>query len=174
VTSSDWATVERMSYWCCAQIDQRRERLALYQTYVPRIRGPRKTSLPLFSSYAFILVELQWWQARWAVGVRRLIQNGSAEPTHVPDAVVDGLKLRENRDGLITLPAPPRSGPHFEPGDKVRIKTGPLVGANGYRFRAEAGDANHQLLEKLRLVHREPRFDIAPELRRARLPASNT
>ena len=45
--------------------------------------------------------------------------------------------------------------------------------ANGYRFRAEAGDANHQLLEKLRLVHREPRFDIAPELRRAR-PASNT
>jgi hypothetical protein len=46
--------------------------------------------------------------------------------------------------------------------------------ANGYRFRAETGDANHQLLEKLRLVHRERRFDIAPELRRARLPASNT
>ena len=46
--------------------------------------------------------------------------------------------------------------------------------ANGYRFRAETGDANRQLLEKLRLVHREPRFDIAPELRRARLPASNT
>ena len=35
-----------------------------------------------------------------------------------------------------------------------------------------------QLLEKLRLVHGEPRFDIAPELiadkRRARLPAANT
>ena len=46
--------------------------------------------------------------------------------------------------------------------------------ANGYRFRAETGDANRQLLENLRLVHREPRFDIAPELRRARLPASNT
>jgi excisionase family DNA binding protein len=46
--------------------------------------------------------------------------------------------------------------------------------ANGYRFGAETGDANRQLLEKLRLVHREPRFDIAPELRCARLPASNT
>ena len=46
--------------------------------------------------------------------------------------------------------------------------------ANGYRFRSKTGDADHQLLEKLRLVHREPRFDIAPELRRARLPASNT
>ena len=39
--------------------------------------------------------------------------------------------------------------------------------ANGYRFRSKTGDADHQLLEKLRLVHREPRFDIAPELRRA-------
>ncbi|MGA7596441.1 MAG: hypothetical protein WCB23_01145, partial [Pseudolabrys sp.] len=36
------------------------------------------------------------------------------------------------------------------------------------------GDADRQLLEKLRLVHREPRFDIAPELRRARSPESNT
>jgi excisionase family DNA binding protein len=46
--------------------------------------------------------------------------------------------------------------------------------ANGYRFRTKTGDADHQLLEKLRLVHGEPRFDIALELRRARLPASNT
>jgi excisionase family DNA binding protein len=46
--------------------------------------------------------------------------------------------------------------------------------ANGYRFHSKTGDADHQLLEKLRLVHGEPRFDIAPELRRARLPASNT
>ena len=41
------------------------------------------------------------------------------------------------------------------------------VDANGYRFRSKTGDADRQLLEKLRLVHREPRFDIAPELRRA-------
>jgi excisionase family DNA binding protein len=46
--------------------------------------------------------------------------------------------------------------------------------AHGYRSRSKTGDADHQLLEKLRLVHGEPRFDIAPELRRARSPASNT
>ena len=124
-----------MTYWCCAQLDQRRERLALYcldlagyQTYVPRIRGPRKTSLPVFPSYAFILVELQWWQARWAVGVRRLIQNGSAEPAHVPDTVIEGLRAREGHDGLIVLPAPPRPGDKFQPGDKVKVKNGPMSG----------------------------------------------
>ena len=37
---------------------------------------------------------------------------------------------------------------------------------------ARTSDAEfHQFLEKLRVVHREPRFDIAPELRRARLSA---
>jgi hypothetical protein len=54
-------------YWACAQVDARRERLALYclnlagyQTYVPHIRSPRKASVPLFPGYAFILIELQW------------------------------------------------------------------------------------------------------------------
>ena len=132
-------TVARMSHWCCAQLDQRRERLALYcldlagfRTYVPRIRGPRKTSLPLFPSYVFILVELQWWQARWAVGVRRLIQNGSAEPAHVPDHIIEELRSREGRDGLIVLPAPRlKGGQQFQPGDKVRVTSGPLTGLQG-------------------------------------------
>ena len=44
--------------------------------------------------------------------------------------------------------------------------------ANGYRFRSKAGNADRQLLEKLRLVHREPRFDTRS--RRARSPVSNT
>ena len=126
-----------MAYWCCAQLDQRRERLALYcldlagyETYVPRIRGPRRTTAPLFPSYVFVHIKLQWWQARWAVGVRRLIQNGSSEPTHVPDQVIETLRSREG-DGLITLPAPLRPGDKFQPGDKVRVTTGPLIGLQG-------------------------------------------
>jgi hypothetical protein len=51
---------------------------------------------------------------------------------------------------------------------------------NGFHFKEKAVDDTDtdQLLEKLRLVHGEPRFDIAPELiaakRQARAPAANT
>jgi transcriptional antiterminator RfaH len=154
-----------MAYWCCAQLDQRRERLALYcldlagyRTYVPRIRGPRRTSLPLFPSYAFILVELQWWQARWAVGVRSLIQNGSAEPAHVPDRIIEELRAREGRDGLVTLPPPPRSGPQFQPGDRVRVKSGPLVGLPGLVSTMRP----HQRVEMLlQMLGGQQRVDLA-------------
>ena len=119
-----------MGYWCCAQLDQRRERLALYcldlagyETYVPRIRGPRRTTAPLFPSYVFVHIKLQWWQARWAVGVRRLIQNGSSEPTHVPDQVIETLRSREGHDGLITLPAPLR--PAISSGQAIRCASPP-------------------------------------------------
>lgn len=125
-------------YWVCAQVDARRERLALYclnlagyQTYVPHIRSPRKASVPLFPGYAFVLIELQWHAARWAPGVTRLIQNGGEEPARVPDRIVADLRLREGRDGLITLPPPPRPGDKFQPGDKVKIVGGALSGFEG-------------------------------------------
>ena len=123
-------------HWCCAQLDRRREALALhclelagYSTYVPRIWGPRRTSVALFPSYAFIRIELQWHRARWAPGVWKLIMSGE-EPARVPDTVISELLSRE-RDGLIVLPPPPASAPQFRSGDKVRVKTGPLVGFPG-------------------------------------------
>ena len=85
-------------YWCAAQIDRRREKLALsylalagFQTYVPRIRGPRRTAVALFPSYTFIAIELQWHAARWAPGVWKLIMSGD-EPARVPDRIVDELQ----------------------------------------------------------------------------------
>lgn len=141
-----------MAYWACAQLDSRREALAQhclglagYTVYQPRVRTARRTSAPLFPSYVFILIELQRWQARWAVGVRRLIQNGSAEPTHVPDHIIEELRAREGRDGLITLPPPPRLGDQFQRGDQVRITGGPLTGFVGLVEGLRA----HQRLEVL-------------------------
>jgi transcriptional antiterminator RfaH len=127
-----------MTYWCCAQLDQRRERLALscldlagFSTYVPRIRGPRRTIAALFPSYAFILIEMQWHAARWTPGVWKLIMAGD-EPARVPDRIVDELRSREGRDGLIRLlpkPAPRlNGGAQFQPGDQVRVINGPLTG----------------------------------------------
>jgi transcriptional antiterminator RfaH len=119
-------------YWCCGQLDGRRERLALhylglagYEVYVPRIKAPRQAIAALFPSYVFISVTLQWHAARWAPGVRKIILAGD-EPAHVPDAVITELHARE-RGGLVILPSQPR----FLPGDRVRVTSGPLVGFRG-------------------------------------------
>jgi transcriptional antiterminator RfaH len=69
--------------------------------------------------------------AQLAPGVIRLITNGGEGPAHVPDRIIEELRSREGRDGLITLPAPRRPGDQFRPGDKVRVTTGPLTGFTG-------------------------------------------
>jgi transcription antitermination factor NusG len=128
-----------MAYWCCAQLNQRRERLALHclglaghTVYQPRVRAAQKTTAALFPSYVFILIELQWHTARWSPGVVRLIQNGGEEPAHVPDRIIEELRGRE-RGGLIVLPPPPSPTPtrRFRSGDRVRIADGPLSGFVG-------------------------------------------
>jgi transcriptional antiterminator RfaH len=128
-----------MSYWCCARIDGRHERLAIHclglakhTIYQPRIRAPRKTTAPLFPSYLFVLIELQWHTARWSPGINKIIMTGDS-PTRVPDRIIEELRSRE-RGGLVVLPAPRRldgGGAQFEAGDKVRVRSGPLSGLVG-------------------------------------------
>jgi transcription antitermination factor NusG len=121
----------RAMYWCCGQLDGRRERLALhglglagYEVYVPRVRAPRRVEA-LFPSYVFISITLQWHAARWAPGMLKLIMAGD-QTAHVPDTAIAELHARE-RDGLVILPSQPR----FRPGDLVRVTAGPLVGFRG-------------------------------------------
>jgi hypothetical protein len=90
-------------YWCCAQVEPRRERLAShcltvagYKIYQPLLREQRRGSHgrkititpPLFPGYLFLWVVRGWWDARWAAGVRRLVMDGLV-PARVPDAVTD-------------------------------------------------------------------------------------
>ena len=126
------------AYWACAQHETNRERLAThtlglrnYETYLPRVRTWRTTATrktlevpaPLFPGYLFIrIVEGRWWDARWSLGVSRIILDG-VRPAVVPDAVIDGIKAREV-NGLIRL-APP---PEFSPGDRLRVVDGALAG----------------------------------------------
>jgi transcription antitermination factor NusG len=93
--------IGRMSFWACAQIDARHERLAMrclslsgHVVYQPRIKSPRRESEPLFANYLFVAVELQWHLIRWSPGVMKLIMAGE-QPARVPDAVIDGLHARE-------------------------------------------------------------------------------
>ena len=87
------------------------------------MQGRKVVRTPLlFPGYAFVWIELQWSQARWAPGVVRLVMDGAA-PARVPDAVIDEIRSRES-DGLIELP----KAPAVRLGDRVRILRGPFEG----------------------------------------------
>jgi transcriptional antiterminator RfaH len=122
-------------YWACAQVEGRRERLAShcltlagYEIYQPllreqvRSRSGRKIvrTPPLFPGYLFVWVVSGWWDARWSVGVRRLVMDGLV-PARVPDAVISEIKSRE-RNGLVELPRPRG----LAPGMRVKVLQGPL------------------------------------------------
>ncbi len=97
-----------MAYWAAAQIQPQRDRVALhwlklygFQTYAPRlcdrrvVRGCKVIKTPLlFPGYVFVLVELQWSQAKFSPGVVRIVMDG-VKPAVVPDSVITSLKRRE-------------------------------------------------------------------------------
>jgi transcriptional antiterminator RfaH len=120
-------------YWCCAQVEPRRERLASYtlglagyEIYQPLLREQRRGSHgrkitvtpPLFPGYLFVWVVRGWWDARWSPGVVRLIMDGLL-PARVPDAVISEIRSRERR-GLIELPKL-----QLAPGMRVKVLQGP-------------------------------------------------
>ena len=121
-------------YWCCAQVEQSRDRLAWhcltlagYNIYQPLLREQRRShgrkiivTPPLFPSYLFIWVVRGWWDARWAAGVRCLIMDGEV-PARVPDAVISEIKSRE-RNGFVELP----KARGLTPGMRVKVLRGPL------------------------------------------------
>src|SRR5215472_5935470 len=95
-------------YWCCAQVEPRRERLAShcltlagYEIYQPLMREQRR-SHGLFPGYLFVWVVRGWWDARWSPGVVRLIMDGLV-PAVVRDDIIAEIRSRE-RNGLVELP----------------------------------------------------------------------
>src|SRR5215813_13099107 len=123
-------------YWCCAQVEPRREHLAShcltlagYKIYQPLLREQRRSrhgsrkiivTPPLFPGYLFVWVVRGWWDARWSPGVVRLIMDGLV-PAHVPDDVISEIRSRE-RNGLVELP----KSAGLRPGMQVRVIGGPL------------------------------------------------
>jgi transcriptional antiterminator RfaH len=128
------------TYWACARLEWSHERLGLdsltrgeFKPYYPRLREYRRTRAgrkiivtpALFVGYCFIVVDTQWYAARWAPGIIGLIMDG-VQPAKVPDSVIADLRGRE-RDGLIELLQEPR----LRVGDEVRIASGAFTGLRG-------------------------------------------
>jgi transcriptional antiterminator RfaH len=155
-----------MSYWCCAQIEPFRERLAAhclalggFEVYCPRLKEQVRSrgrkivrTPPLFPGYAFVLIVSRWWDARWSAGVRRLVMDGEL-PAKVPDEVIAEIRGRE-RNGLVELPKPHG----LLPGTKVRLVSGPFCD----RIGLVAGlRAHERVLVLLNLLGGQQRVELA-------------
>jgi transcriptional antiterminator RfaH len=100
-----------------------------YGVYLPKYvrlrRHARKTESvvrPLFSGYLFVAVDAgrQGWRSiNSTLGVARLVAAADT-PIAVPEAVIEGLRAREGKDGCVRL-EPQR---HLKNGDKVRVTEG--------------------------------------------------
>ena len=100
-----------------------------FETYLPRYlkrrRHARRTdtvAAPLYPSYLFVTFNPtihRWRSIHSTVGVARLVCNGDV-PAAIDDAIIGGLKSRENAQGFIQL----ERRPQFAAGDKVRVREG--------------------------------------------------
>jgi transcriptional antiterminator RfaH len=111
-----------------------------FVVYFPRFRERRffrghkqLVESYLFGRYFFVLFVPIWYLVRTTCGVDAVFISDE-QPALIHDAVIDEIKAREDRDGVITL----RKG--FRQGQKVRIKQGPLAGLIGTFDRMTSRD----------------------------------
>ena len=84
---------------------------------------------PLFPRYLFVSVDTanqRWHAIRSTIGITRLVTRGNL-PADVPPSIIEGLKRREDANGLIPLEQRPR----FASGDKIRVRDGAFCDALG-------------------------------------------
>jgi len=154
--------------WFVVNTKPRKEGYAEWQlsrrgvvTFLPWIMEPAPASTgtsvaPMFPGYLFVHIDLeqQLWDVVWTPGVKRLVGFGeTASP--VDDSVIDFLRARAGKDGIV------RAFPVFSPGERVRIRHGPLAGLVGIVEGPSTGRGRVRVL--MELLRRQTRVEIPPE-----------
>jgi transcriptional antiterminator RfaH len=109
------------------------------ETFAPKIQEQRYPSYsskpvyitkPLFPNYIFVRfdVNTSLHNIRFTRGVNDVVTFGCV-PTPVDDEIIALIKSRINEKGLIDI------GEHFQEGDEVMIKSGPLKTFSGVFVR---------------------------------------
>lgn len=148
-----------MAYWSVAQTQvfcERRARQHLlnqgYECYLPlvqqtkivRHKKVRKTSL-LFPRYLFVRIVDHWYSIASSIGVSSVILNHEKKPARLSDAIIDGLRSRENHSGFIELP----KKEEFKIGQTVRVVGGQFAGRVGLYDGMSSRQRERVLLELL-------------------------
>ncbi len=112
------------------------------ETFLPTVRAvrprPGYTTVPLFPSYLFARLDLECIELSailWTPGLRTIV-TFNHQPAVVPDDVIAFIRQRVDEINSVGgLPSHP-----FKPGDRVRIRSGPLAGLEGI-FEGPTGPA---------------------------------
>lgn len=107
-----------------------------YQVYLPQYLKRRRHArridwvrAPLFPRYFFVALDdevARWRPINSTVGVSGIVGWGDV-PMPVPDWVVDEIRAREDKDGLVAL----ATASTFRKGDEVHIVRGPMADSVG-------------------------------------------
>ena len=103
-----------------------------FDVYLPQYQKTRRHArhvdvvpMPLFPRYLFVGMDTdaaRWRAVNSSFGVSQLVANGN-EPARVPDYIIEGIRCREDGNGWVSMD---KYLP-FQKGDKVQIKSGPLI-----------------------------------------------
>ena len=163
-----------MAFWAVARTQPRRESVAVhflgltgFKVYLPQILRSQTTRrgrtferpAPLFPSYVFVLITLQWHAVNNTIGVARLIMDGG-HPARLGDDTLEQIRARE-LGGFVQLPPPP---PRFHHGQRVRVIRGPFEGRDGL-YGGQAAHERERVLLKLlgrRVPIDMPSADVVP------------
>lgn len=116
-----------------------------------RIKGLRGKSHAveeaLFPGYLFVYVNItsEYRKVAYAKGVLRIVMFGS-KPAMVGEDIIDSIKSRM-KDGYVMVSAPSRV--KFNPGQTVRVKTGPFNGFEAIFEQEYSGTQRVALLMKV-------------------------
>lgn len=129
-------------HWFVAYTQPLREKYAAewvakqsFEYYLPRcettvVRAGRRTAQtkPLFPNYLFVRTGTGQWRVLLSTfGIRGVVLRGTDTPAHLKNEIIENIRGREDRAGIITLP---KLEP-FQPKDSVVITKGAFAGKVG-------------------------------------------